>query len=192
MGEKEIIIVGGPNGAGKTTAARLFIPHYLKEGLYLNADEIARSISPDDPDSAALAAGRIFIERVRELVARKRSFAFETTCSGRSYVRLLEQCRQTGWSIRLLYFWLPSPDYSAERVARRVSEGGHNIPIDVIQRRYRAGISNMHNFYLSIADDAEIYDNSDRQRVLIARKRIGSSLEIFDVMRWATIEEISQ
>ena len=191
MAGKEIIIVGGPNGAGKTTAARMFIPRYLEESLYLNADEIARDIAPHDPDSAALAAGRIFIERMRELVRQERSFAFETTCSGKSYLRLLEQCKRTGWMVRLLYFWLPSPSYSLERVARRVSQGGHNIPMDVIHRRYGAGVSNMRNLYLPVADDAEIYDNRDRQRVLIARKRNGS-VKIFDPLRWAAIEEISQ
>jgi predicted ABC-type ATPase len=128
---------------------------------------------------------------MRELVRQERSFAFETTCSGKSYLRLLEQCRQAGWIVRLLYFWLPSANYSVERVAQRVSQGGHNIPTDVIHRRYSTGVSNMRNLYLPMADDAEIYDNRDRQRVLIARKRNGS-VEIFDPLRWAAIEEISR
>lgn len=126
---------------------------------------------------------------MRDLVQLQRSFAFETTCAGKSYLRMLEQCKQSGWSIRLLYFWLPSPDYSRTRVARRVKEGGHNIPTDVIYRRYSVGIANMRRLYLPVADEAEIYDNRDRERILIARKRYGQAVEITDSLRWAAIEE---
>jgi predicted ABC-type ATPase len=192
MDGKEIFIIGGPNGAGKTTASRVLLPDFFEENEFLNADEIARSIAPHDPDSAALAAGRVFIERMRDLIRRGRSFAFETTCSGRSYLRLLEQCKQDGWRIQLLYFWLPSPQLSVERVARRVSQGGHEIPIEVIQRRYVAGVSNMRNLYLPLVHDAEIYDNSDKSRILIAEKRKEQAILIHDPERWAAIEKVAQ
>ncbi|MGA2252660.1 zeta toxin family protein [Terracidiphilus sp.] len=192
MSAKDIVILGEPSGAGKTTAARALLRDALQGIVFLNADEIARQISPYDPDSAALTAGRVFIKRMRDLVRRGSSFAFETTCSGKSYIRLLAQCKQDGWRITLFYFWLPSPEYSIERVARRVLQGGHHIPTDVIYRRYKAGISNMRHLYLPLADEAEIFDNSDKERRLIVVKRKSVDIQILDTVRWAVIEGIAQ
>jgi predicted ABC-type ATPase len=189
---KEIVLIGGPNGAGKTTAARVLLADFFKLHEFLNADEIAREIAPQDVESAALAAGRRMIERMRDLVRRGESFGFETTCAGRSYVGLLERCKWDGWLVRLLFFCLPSPEFAISRVARRVSQGGHSIPAEVIQRRFYSGLFNMRNFYLPLADDAEIYDNADRQRVLIAEKRAGGPLLIHEPERWRRIEEASQ
>ena len=186
---KEIVILGGPNGAGKTTAARVLLPEFFRLHEYLNADEIARQISPNDVEAAAFAAGRRMIERMRELIRQGRSFWFETTCSGRSYLPLLERCQKEGWRIKLLFFWLPSPDMAVGRVAQRASQGGHNIPEDVIRRRFYAGVSNMRSLYLPLVNEAEIYDNSDRRRILIAEKRDGGPFLIHDVERWARIEE---
>lgn len=188
---KDIILLRGPNGAGKTTASRVLLPEFFNENEFLNADEIARRIAPNDPESVALTAGRELIERMRTLISQGRSFALETTCSGKSYLRVLEQCKLDGWRITLLYFWLPSPEAAVERVARRVSQGGHSIPIEVIHRRYRAGVWNMRNFYLPLADEAEIYDNSLSPRVLIAEKRRGHALRDCDAGRWRRIEEVS-
>ena len=142
----------------------------------MNADEIARILSPGDPDGAAFAAGRQLIEKMRGLVRDGRSFAFETTSSGKSYLRLLEQCKGVGWRISLFYFWLPKPEIAIARVARRVSQGGHSIPPDVIVRRWYSGVANMRDFYLPLADEAEIYDNTDRKRILIAKSAVGPSL----------------
>jgi predicted ABC-type ATPase len=189
---KEIIILGGPNGAGKTTAARVLLPDFLDLHPFLNADDIARDLSPWDVDSAALAAGRRMIEQMRTLVQDGQSFAFETTCSGKPHLRLLQQCKQVGWRITLLYFWLPSPEDAVKRVARRVSQGGHNIPTDTVLRRYFASVSNMRNLYLPLADEAEIYDYTDRRRILIAEKRGDLALFVHDPERWAKIEEVSR
>lgn len=191
MGLKEIVIIGGPNGAGKTTAARVLLREFLELHPYLNADEIARELRPEDVDSAAFAAGRKLIEKMRALVAEGQSFALETTCSGKSYLRLLESCKQDGWRITLLYFWLPTPEMAVARVARRVGQGGHGIPPEVIVRRYFAGIANMLSFYLPLADEAEIYDNTDRSRRLVAEKREGRALDIHDLARWARIQEVA-
>jgi predicted ABC-type ATPase len=189
---KEIVILGGPNGAGKTTAARVLLPEFLDLHPFLNADDIARNLAPGDVESVALAAGRLMIEQMRALLRNGQSFALETTCSGRSYLRLLQQCKKEDWRITLLYFWLPSPEDAIARVARRVSHGGHNIPADVVVRRYYAGVSNMRNLYLPLAEEAEIYDNSDRLRILIAEKREGSALFVHDPVRWMKIEEATQ
>jgi predicted ABC-type ATPase len=188
---KEIVIIGGPNGAGKTTLARVLLREFLELHPYLNADEITRELRPEDVESAAFAAGRQMIEKMRVLVVEGQSFAFETTCSGKSYLRLLERCKQEGWRITLLYFWLPTPEMTIARVARRVSQGGHDIPPEVIVRRYYAGIANMRDFYLPLADEAEISDNTDRSRLLVAEKREGRAPYIHDLARWARIQGVA-
>jgi predicted ABC-type ATPase len=189
---KNVFILGGPNGAGKTTAARVLLPDFLRESKFLNADEIAREISPDNPDSAAMAAGRELIERMRRLIRNGQTFAVESTCAGRSYLRIFEECKRSGWRIVLLYFWLPSAELAVQRVATRVAEGGHGIPMEVIYRRYQTGVRNMRNLYLPLADEAEIYDNSLNPRVLIVEKRRNQVLQIRDARRWRRIEEISR
>jgi predicted ABC-type ATPase len=186
---KDIVLLGGPNGAGKTTAARVLIPEYFKLRSFMNADEIARDISPHNVEAAALAAGREMIERMRAKVRAGESFAIETTCAGKSYIRFLEQCKQDGWRIMLLYFWLSSPETAVARVAQRVSAGGHNIPTDVIMRRYYAGLANMRNLYLPLAHEAKIYDNASNRRILIAEKRDGLAFLVHDQERWEKIEE---
>jgi predicted ABC-type ATPase len=189
---KEIVVLGGPNGAGKTTTARVLLKEFFQLNEFLNADEIAREIAPDDPEAVAMAAGRRMIERMREQVRSTRSFGFETTCSGKSHVRLLEECKKDGWRITLLFLWLASPELAVARVASRVRHGGHGIPENVIRRRFYAGAANLLSFYLPLADEAEIYDNSERQRVLIAEKREGQPLFINDSERWAQFEETAR
>ncbi len=189
---KEIVILGGPNGAGKTTAARVLLPDFFRLHEFLNADDIARNLAPWDVESVAFAAGRLLIERMRALVRDGESFALESTLSGKSYLHLLEQCKRSGWRMTLLYFWLSKPEDAIARVAHRVSQGGHNIPDDVVMRRYSAGLWNMRNLYLPLADEAEIYDNTNMKRILIAEKREGLALFVHDTERWDKIEEGSR
>jgi predicted ABC-type ATPase len=186
---RDIFILGGPNGAGKTTAANVLLPEKLRIHAFLNADEIARDIAPENVESAAISASRLMIERMRGMVHEGRSFAFETTCAGKSYLRLLKECQKEGWRISLIYLWVPSPEYSIARVARRVSQGGHHIPDEVIRRRYQTGLWNMRHLYLPLADDATIYDNRDRALRLIARRAPGSPFQVLDEEIWAKIEE---
>jgi predicted ABC-type ATPase len=120
---KEVVVIGGPNGAGKTTAARLLVPGALDVREFLNADEIAHGLSPFEPERVAVAAGRLMIARMRELVREQCSFAFETTCAGRTHLALLERCKAEGWRLTLLFLSLPSPQLALDRVARRVRAG---------------------------------------------------------------------
>jgi predicted ABC-type ATPase len=183
----DIVIIGGPNGAGKTTAAQFLLPQSLNIGEFVNADEIARGLSPFHPEHTALLAGRLMLERMRQLIRSRQSFAFETTCSGRTPVSMLRNCKSDGWRLTLVYLWLPSPQAALDRVAMRVREGGHNIPSDVVIRRYWAGLSNMRLLYLPLADAAAIYDNSDGQGTLIAERSEKAPLIIHDADRWANI-----
>lgn len=187
----DVVILGGPNGAGKTTAAQTILPDPIEVEEFINADEIARTLSPEDADHAALAAGRIMLERMEELRRLGRSFAFETTCSGKTHLRFLDRCKADGWRIVLLFLWLPTIDAAIARVERRVALGGHAIPPDVIARRYKAGITNMREIYLPLADIAAIYDNSDEARVLIAEKVAGTPVIVHNAVRWAQIENIA-
>lgn len=192
MSVKDLVIIGGPNGAGKTTAARVLLTEFLDLHAFLNADDIARTLAPGNVESVALAAGRLMIERMRAHVRDGQSFALETTCASRFYLRLLQQCKRDGWHITLLYLWLPSPQDAIARVARRVSQGGHNVAADVVLRRYFASAWNMRNLYLPLAEEAEIYDNSDSRRILIAERREGLALFVHDPERWARIEEAAR
>jgi predicted ABC-type ATPase len=156
---------------------------------FVNADEIARGLSPFNPEGVALAAGKIMIERIRELVLSGESFAFESTCSGRGHVRTLQMCRNAGYRLTLLYLWLFSPEAALARVVKRVSQGGHRIPNDVVVRRYAAGLRNMRDIYLPIVDVAYIYDNSDDEGVLIAERQPNAPLIIRDAAKWNRILE---
>lgn len=189
---KDIVIIGGPNGAGKTTAAPAVVPRELGIREFVNADEIARGLSPFNFQGAAVAAGRLMILRMHALVRSGESFAFETTCSGRAYARWLQACKTAGWRVTLLYLWLPSPQAAIDRVARRVREGGHGVPDDVVIRRYQAGLVNMRRLYLPLADVAAIYDNSDDARTLIAERTPDAPLIVYDTTRWAMIERTMQ
>jgi predicted ABC-type ATPase len=192
MATKEAIVIGGPNGAGKTTAAADLLPPRLHVTEFVNADEIARGISPFNPDGAAVEAGRLMLDRMNALISSGRSFAFETTCAGRGHVRTLRRCHDAGYSLTMLFLWLPSVEMALERVARRVAQGGHRIPDDVVRRRYAAGVRNMRTLYFPAVDTALIYDNSDAGGILIAERRPDAPLVIHDRKRWRLIEEMSQ
>jgi predicted ABC-type ATPase len=189
---REAIMLGGPNGAGKTTAAATLLPQALGIREFVNADEIARGLSPFNPEGAAVAAGRLMLARIRDLARAGDSFGFETTCAGRGYAGLLRTCRAVGYRLSLVFLWLPSPEAALERVARRVREGGHGVPDDVVVRRYAAGLRNMRRLYFPMVDGALIYDNSDDRRTLIAERTLEDPLSVYDHERWALIEEATQ
>ncbi len=139
-----VVILAGPNGAGKTTAAKTLLAETLRLTTYVNADVIAQGLWGFDPESAALDAGRIMLKRLDVLTAQRRDFAFETTLAGRGLVGRLKALRDSGWTSRLLYFWLESADVAVARVASRVQTGGHSIPEATIRRRY---VRSIHNFF---------------------------------------------
>lgn len=168
MNEKRLYIIGGPNGAGKTTASYSVLPKILECREFVNADEIARGLSPFNPESVAIEAGRLMLTRISELLRRNESFSIETTLATRSYFRLIEQAHRQGYDVTLLFFWLRTPEQAIERVAERVSKGGHNIPSDVIRRRYQEGINNLFQIYMPIVDTWVLVNNSMTPRSIIA------------------------
>ncbi|WP_081152561.1 zeta toxin family protein [Niastella vici] len=154
-----IHIIAGCNGAGKTTASFTILPEDLKVKEFVNADSIAAGLSPFNVESVAIEAGRLMLQRIQQLMEAKEDFAFETTLSTRSYVPLIKKAKVKGYKITLLYFWLHSPEFAKQRVAKRVRRGGHNIPDEVVERRYHRGISNLLNLYIPIADNWKVIDN---------------------------------
>ncbi len=160
-------IIAGCNGAGKTTASFNILPAILHCKEYVNADEIARGISPFQPEKVAFEAGRIMLKRIDELLSTNEDFAFETTLATRSFHQLIKKAKSLGYSVGLIYFWLDSVELAEHRVKTRVEEGGHNIPKDVIKRRYYRGIENLFNLYHELCELVLIYDNSNNVPDLI-------------------------
>lgn len=178
MSDKKLYIIAGCNGAGKTTASFTILPEILDCKEFVNADEIAKGLSPFQPEKVAFEAGRIMLGRINELLKNNENFAFETTLSTKSYKNKIKEAQQKGYTVILLFFWLQSIELAKERVKTRVSEGGHNIEPDVIERRYIKGIKNLFDIYLPIVDGAFIFDNSEQKHELLADKQINSSLNI--------------
>ena len=164
---KKIIILAGPNGAGKTTFAAAFLSAEANIARFLNADRIAASLADGAPALVAFTAGRLMLEEIASCVRDGESFAFETTLSGLSYLPHIRRWRQEGYWVSLVFLSLPSADFAVERVAIRVEQGGHDIPEDVIRRRFASGLDNFHRRYKGEVDDWMLYDNADVEPVVL-------------------------
>ena len=164
---KKIIIIAGPNGAGKTTFARDFLPAEANTLRFINADLIAAGLAPFNPESAAFKAGRLMLEEIDECVLAGNSFAFETTLSGRAYLKKIAMWQKLGYQVKLWFLSLPNEDAAVSRVALRVAQGGHNIPEDVIRRRFKAGLENFQNGYRNLVDSWAFYDSYHRPPKLL-------------------------
>lgn len=163
-----VAVLAGINGAGKTTASRHILTEALKIPVFVNADTIARGLNAFDVESEAVKAGRIMLDHLRDLAARRKSFAFETTLSARTYAPWLGELRQAGYVVHLFYYWLRSPDLAIRRVADRVRAGGHHVPDDTIRRRYSRGVRNFLELYRPVVTTWQVYDNSDGPARMIA------------------------
>jgi len=155
-----VVVLAGPNGAGKTTAARTLLAERLQVMNFVNADVIAQGLSGFDPESMAMEAGRIMLQRLHGLGRQRASFAFESTLAGRSYARWLRSIRRFGYAFDLVYFWLASADLAVARVAERVRQGGHGIPESTIRIRYRRSLHNFFQLYRPLASTWIVYDNT--------------------------------
>lgn len=180
MKEKNLYIIAGCNGAGKTTASFTILPEIINCKEFVNADEIAKGISPFQPEKVAFESGRIMLNRIDELLKENESFAFETTLSTKSYKNKIIKAKENGYVVTLLFFWLQNIELAKERVRIRVQEGGHNIEPKVIERRYKNGITNLFKIYLPIVDGAFIFDNSQGKHQLLAIKTVDGNLSILD------------
>jgi len=180
-------MIAGPNGAGKTTSAMTLLPTLLGCQEYVNADDIAAALSPFNPESTAIQAGRLMLTRIHELADKKQDFAFETTGASKSFAPFLLHCKQQGYHITLLYLWLNSIKLAVNRVASRVENGGHHIPTATIHRRYHRGLANFFKLYIPLCDEWSIYDNSYTYPKLIAQKLENHAIVIRDDVTWDII-----
>ncbi|MCM1482868.1 MAG: zeta toxin family protein [Muribaculaceae bacterium] len=169
MTQPNLYIIAGCNGAGKTTASMTVLPGVLDCEEFVNADEIAKGLSPFHPEEVAIEAGKLMLKRIDSLLCRRRTFAIETTLATRSYKTLVRRAKAAGYMVTLLFFWLPSPEMAEMRVASRVASGGHNIPQDVIHRRYWLGLQNLFDVFVPIVDRWSLYDNSENIRPIVER-----------------------
>ena len=180
MRKKTLYIVAGCNGAGKTTASYTVLPEIWKCREFVNADEIAKGLSPFNPESVAIEAGRLMLQRIEQLLKGDESFSIETTLATRSYVKLVERAQTAGFSVNLLFFWLSSPEAAISRVAQRVREGGHNIPTDTIIRRYHLGIKNFYRLFKDKVDYWMLVDNTTSPRTIVADSNNTYNSETYD------------
>ena len=185
---KNLYIISGCNGAGKTTASYTVLPEILDCREFVNADEIARGLSPFNPESVAIEAGRLMLSRIEELLRRNESFSIETTLATKSYINLVRRAQTQGYTVRLLFFWLNSPELALQRIAERVAKGGHNSPEPIARRRYVAGINNLFTLFMGEVDYWDIYDNSEYPRKQIACGGKNAKAIIFDEPLFAKIQ----
>jgi predicted ABC-type ATPase len=176
--------VAGPNGAGKSTFARLFLPEYADCKEFVNADLIAAGLSPFNPESLAIQAGRLMLERIEKLAQTRVDFGFETTLAGRGYASLFRRLKDLGYRVHVFFLWLPSPEMALARVHERVLAGGHSVPDEVVRRRFSKGLSNLFGLYAPLLDSCLIFDTEDWSSRLVAlwleTDRFVLDPEIFD------------
>ena len=190
MPDKNLYIIAGCNRVGKTTASFTIMPDVINCKEFVNADEIARGLSPFQPEKVAFEAGRIMLNRIQELLNKNESFAFETTLSTRSYTHTILQAKAQGYTTTLLFLWLQSIELAKERVRTRVAEGGHSIEPDVIERRYSKGIKNLFDLYLPIVDNVIVYDNTNGIYELLAQKTIDKNLIVFNQGKYNQLKNL--
>jgi predicted ABC-type ATPase len=183
----QLYVIAGPNGAGKTTFARDFLPGYAKIVEFVNADLIAAGISPLRPEAGAITAGRLVLQRVHTLAKERKNFAFETTLSGRSYLRLFRELPRQGYQIHVFFLCLRNVKLAEKRIADRVSKGGHNVPAAVVRRRFRKGLRNLFGAYQPVFDTIHLFDNSGTGLLRIARQEHGrweiADPELYEAVR---------
>lgn len=170
---RNIYVIGGSNGAGKTTFAREFLPDYVNCPRFINPDLIAAGLSPFDPQAAMLEAGRVVSREIRKAIKAGHTFGFETTLSGRTYLRLLKEARAAGYSVHIFYLWIPSPDLGLARIKDRVEQGGHQVPEADVRRRYARTLPNLLRFYREFSDTLHCFDNSGEEPLLIFKEEAG-------------------
>jgi predicted ABC-type ATPase len=182
-------VIAGPNGAGKTTYALRYLAKVAKCMEFINADLIAHGLSPLRMEKAMAEAGRMVLGKMQELASKRADFAFETTLAGRSHAVFLQELKRMGYRIELHYLWIPSAAFSARRVAARVAQGGHNVPLPVIKRRYGKSLANLYRLYMPLADFVSLMDNSLEAPRVIAERQPGGGLRVFEPDVWRLMRE---
>ena len=182
-------IVAGPNGAGKTTFALQYLPKIVSCNNFINADEIAKGVSPLNFEAGLLQASKIFLQSLDQKLESKETFAFETTLSGRSYLTQIPQWQQDGWKVVLIYLYIPSAEFSAFRVQQRFEQGGHNVPAETIVRRYPRSIKTLF-LYSEVCDQTFCFNNEQGMVASVFERTKGQPVEIIDKITYSRIMEV--
>ncbi len=190
MRSRNVYIIAGPNGAGKTTFAIMFLPDYANCPNFVNADLIAQGLAPFEPRSAAIQAGKLVLQQIHEFSMRGVDFAFETTLAGMSYVKLFKELKEKGYLLHLFFLWIPNAELAVSRVKERVLDGGHDVPVQDIRRRFLRGLRHFFNLYGPLLDSWMFFDNSKTKPVLIAKRSNGCT-EISDDALFRRIQKIA-
>ena len=175
MSHPQLVVVAGPNGAGKSTIAPRLLSGSYQLSEHVNADQIALGLSGFGSRNAAIEAGRVMRDRIRNLARVRASFAFETTMSSRSFAPWISGLVKSGYKFHVLYLWLRTPELAVQRVEERVRAGGHGVDAKVVERRYKRGIVNFFSLYRSIASTWAVYDNSDSGEPILIAERSGKN-----------------
>jgi len=189
MRNKHVYIIAGSNGSGKTTFAKTFLPRYAECPQFVNADLIAMGLSPFDPQKAALKAGKLVLQQIIEYSKLGMDFGFETTLSGKSYVRVLQKLHDKGYQLHLFFLWIPTTSLAIARISGRVLEGGHNVPSEDVRRRFSRCIINFFALYKPLMDTWMIFDNSGTKPELMAQQT-GGKTEILNKELYAVMEKM--
>lgn len=168
MNEREAIIIGGANGVGKTTWSGAFLADH-PDYPFLNADNVAKEIAPDDPEGSAIAAGRIFLRQQEELIRQGQSFLLESTLSGRYLLKMIRSLRREDYTVRIVFLFLDSPETLIGRIKNRVAKGGHHISDDDVRRRFERGAVKFWTIYRPLVDSWDVFFNEGSQFVPVAR-----------------------
>jgi predicted ABC-type ATPase len=183
-----LYIIGGPNGVGKTTFANRYLPDEARQLEFVNADLIAKGLSPFDPDAVSIEAGKIALKRIRELIASKTGFTWETTMSGRTAVSWLREARELGYILKAYFLWVRHPETTINRIHQRVTEGGHNIPEETSRRRFFKTIQNFFGIYRPVMHSWKLFQNEFPGPRLVAVEKF-SRLVVRDRIRFAEIQK---
>jgi len=163
---KRMYILAGANGSGKSTVSKVLLP---SEGIvYVNPDDIAKELNPQDPPAAKVDAGRETLRRIDELLLKGESFAIESTLSGLGYVGIIKHAKELGYEVTIAYVYVDSPEFCLERIRIRVQNGGHDIPAEDVIRRYGRSKENFVNVYAPLVDHWMLYYNGVNDFLLVA------------------------
>ena len=165
------------------------LPETLECHEFVNCDEIAKGLNPLNPDSAKVTAARLMLARIKKLISIDADFAIETTLATKSYHALVKHAQEKGYNIKLLYFWLQSPELALQRVAERVKNGGHNVEEHIIRRRYSAGIRNLFKLYLPVVDYFILIDNSIMPREVISEGNIHDAVKVYNEEKFKKLRQ---
>lgn len=185
-----LYIIAGCNGAGKTTASYTILPDLLNCKEFVNVDEIAKGLSPFQPESVGMAAGRLMFKRIEDLLAKRKDFAIETTLAAKTHKNIILKAQKLGYTVTLVFFWLNNIELAKQRVQMRVQEGGHYVAPKVIERRYKRGLDNLFKFYLALCDKVMLFDNSTGTSKHIFSKRKGQNLIIFNPEKYKILRSL--